>query len=303
MRRIVLVTAVAAALLLSGCSGADDPGKHAGPSPSPSPVEVLPAVGACLTSGGNIAYADKADPVAKEVGCDTPHKLEVAGTGRFPDGGQVPGWGSAAMRAAYAECGKAATAYLGADWHNGWLFLHIGRPASSDWAAGARGYVCGIAEFERTDWSAPALARTGTLKGDLAAGGPGKVAQRCATLIGHSPDPQGFYDGASQKRADCATLHDAEYAGSIEQPDGVYPAYESQQAFVGKKCDALVASLLGLTPQALGKRRDVRSLFTYLDDQSEWQAGERSHLCYATVAQSHKIRASIKGLGTGPLPY
>ncbi|WP_433605207.1 septum formation family protein [Dactylosporangium sp. CA-139114] len=96
------------------------------------------------------------------------------GTGRFLDGSQVPGWGSGALRATYAECGNAATAYLGADWHNGWLFLHIGRPASADRAAGAHGYVCGIAEFERTDWSAPSLARTGTLKGDLAAAGPGQ---------------------------------------------------------------------------------------------------------------------------------
>ncbi|MEV6930296.1 septum formation family protein [Dactylosporangium sp. NPDC051485] len=303
--RYTVLAAAAAVVLLAGCAGSDDLDGNGGrpPSASSSPVEALPAVGACLTSGGNIAYADKADPATKSVSCDTPHKLEVVSTGRFPDSGQVPGWGSDALRAVYGECGKAATAYLGADWHGGWLFLHIGRPAGADWAGGARGYVCSIAEFERTDSSAPALERTGTLRGDLAPGGPGKVAQHCATLIAQDPDAQGFYDGASQRRSDCAALHDAEYAGSVEQPAGVFPAWESQQAFARDKCDALVAGLLGLTPQALTKRHDVRSLLTYLDDQSEWQAGERSNLCYATVSQSHKVRASIKDLRSGPLPY
>jgi len=300
--RTALAVAAIAAVLLAGCSPSDDPGRSASPSASPSPVEVVPAVGSCLTAGGNIAYADKGDPTTKQVGCDTPHKLEVVSTGRFPDGRQAPGWGSDALRAAYAECGRAATTYLGADWHGAWVFVHIGRPAGSDWTRGARGFVCGIAEFERTDWSAPALERIGTLKGDLAPGGPAKVARRCATLIAQSPDAQGFYDVATQKRSDCAALHDAEYAGSVEQPAGVYPAWESQQVFAGDKCDALVATMLGLTPQALSRRRDVRSLITYLDDQSEWQAGERSNLCYATVPQGHKVHASIRGLGTAPLP-
>ncbi|WP_433618336.1 septum formation family protein [Dactylosporangium sp. CA-139114] len=260
-------------------------------------------MGACLTSGGNIVSGDKGDPVTKEVGCGTAHKLEVVGTGRFPDGGQVPGWGSDALRAAYVECGKAATAYLGADWHGGWVFVHIGRPATSDWISGARGYVCGLAEVDRTGPYEAARQRIGTVKGDLAPGGAGKLAQRCATLIGQAPDAQGFYDGATATPADCAAVHDAEYAGFVEHSAGVYPAYESQQVFVRTRCDALVASLLGLTPQALGKRRDVRGMFTYLDNEMEWQAGERTSLCYATVSQGHKVRASVKGLGSGPLQY
>src|SRR5689334_16316279 len=132
VHRFALVAAAVAAALLAGCSGSGDPGRNGGPSPSAS----RSLVGACLTSGGVIASGDKGDPVTKEVGCDAPHKLEVVSTGRFPDGGEVPGWGGDAMQAAYADCGKAATAYLGADWHGGWVFLHIGRPASSDWAGG-----------------------------------------------------------------------------------------------------------------------------------------------------------------------
>ncbi|MER7007508.1 hypothetical protein ABT297_31310 [Dactylosporangium sp. NPDC000555] len=43
--------------------------------------------------------------------------------------------------------------------------------------------------------------------------------------------------------------------------------------------------------------------FSYLDDQSQWQAGERVSGCYAMVSTTHMVRASLRGLGTGPLPY
>ncbi|MFC5006752.1 hypothetical protein ACFPIJ_54200 [Dactylosporangium cerinum] len=39
--------------------------------------------------------------------------------------------------------------------------------------------------------------------------------------------------------------------------------------------------MLGLSTEALYKRGNVRSIFTYLDDETEWQAGEHSSTCYA----------------------
>jgi hypothetical protein len=301
VRRITLVAAAVVALL-AGCSDPGDLGDTWGALPSPSwPVA---AVGTCLTSGGSIDYTGKGDPNTSQVGCDKPHKLEVVQTGRFPDAAQVSDWGSEPMQAAYTDCGTAATAYLGADWHRGWLFLHIGHPSSAAWSGGARTYVCDIAEFERTDWTAPALERTGTLKGDLATGGAGKVAQRCVKLSGFETDSQGFYSVATQKRVDCATLHDAEFAGVIEQPTASYPTWEAQRTFAAPRCDALVAAMLGLSTQALHeRRRDLRSLFTYLDDETEWQAGEHFSICYAMVSTTHLVRATLKGLGSGPLPY
>jgi hypothetical protein len=299
---MLVVAAVAVVVaLLAGCSGPGDLGNGWGVLPSPSwPVA---AVGMCLTSGGSVDYTGKGDPTTIPVGCDKPHKLEVVQTGRFPEAAEVPVWGSQPMQAAYADCGAAATAYLSADWHRGWLFLHIGHPTSASWSGGDRGYVCGIAEFERNDWSAPALERIGTLKGDLAPGGAGKVALGCVKLIGGETDGPGFYAVASQKRVECAALHGAEFAGIVPQPEGTYPTWEAQRSFAAPRCDTLVAAMLGLSTQALHERRDVRSLFTYLDDEPDWQAGEHVSICYAMVSTTHMVRATLKGLGSSPLPY
>lgn len=40
-----------------------------------------------------------------------------------------------------------------------------------------------------------------------------------------------------------------------------------------------------------------------LDDETEWPAGEHFNLCYAMVSTTHMVRATLKGLGSGPLPY
>src|SRR5512133_2345030 len=67
-------------------------------------------------------------------------------------------------------------------------------------------------------------------------------------------------------------------------------------------CDNLVAAMVGLSTRALHERGDVRSLFTYLDDEPDWQAGEHVSICYAMVSTTHMVRATLKGLGSRPLP-
>ncbi|UWZ39261.1 septum formation family protein [Dactylosporangium roseum] len=299
MRRIALLVVVT--VLLAGCSApaGTDGNLTDGWEVPPAPSVPVPAIGTCLATGGNVAYNDKGDPAATPVDCGTPHKLEVVRVARFPDDAQPPAWGSPAMRAAYADCGKAASGYLGGDWHTAWLFVHVGRPSSAAWAGGARSYVCGVAEFERTDWASPAVERIGSLKGSLTGRPP-----RCATLIGNQPDKQGFYLRiAGERRTDCNEAHDAELAAVFELPDGAYPSWQAQGDYLLPRCITAVTALLGLSRQAFDRRAELWVHFTWLDDQSEWQAGERASLCYVTVPMAHKVRGSLKGVGAGPLPY
>ncbi len=298
MRRIALL---AVTVLLAGCTApAGTDGDLAdGWAVPPAPSRPVLAAGMCLTTGGNVAYNDKSDPLTTPVDCGKPHKLEVVRVAEFPDGAQPPTWGSPAMRAAYADCGKAATGYLGGDWHTAWHFVHVGRPSIAAWTGGARSYVCGVAEFDRTDWAAPALERTGSLQGTLSGSPP-----RCATLIGNQPDKQGFYTRiAGERRTSCNELHDAELAAVLELPDGVYPSTEAQVSSLLPRCITAVTALLGLSRPAFDRRTELWVHFTWLDDQSEWQAGERVSLCYAMVSATHKVRGSLKGVGAGPLPY
>ncbi|MEV8513656.1 septum formation family protein [Dactylosporangium sp. NPDC051484] len=302
MRHIAFLAAIAA--LLAGCStpSGTDGDLTNGWAAQPAPSEPVPAAGSCLTASGKVVYGDEGDPVTTEVDCATPHKLEVVKTGRFPDDISPPGWGSKAMQSAYADCGKAASEYTGADWHTGWLFVHIGRPSTAAWAGGARTYVCGLVEGESTNAYTPAVERTGSLKGALAAG-TSPVVRRCAKRTGVETDAQGFYKRAgAQRRIDCAAPHDAEFAGAIGLPPGPYPSWAAQQDYVLPRCVEAVAGLFGLSEPALRRRGDVKVEFTHLDDETEWLAGEHVSICYAVVASTHPVRGSLKGIGTGPLP-
>jgi hypothetical protein len=60
--------------------------------------------------------------------------------------------------------------------------------------------------------------------------------------------------------------------------------------------------MVGLSTRALHERGDVRSLFTYLDDEADWQAGEHVRICYAMVSTTHMVRATLEGLGARPPP-
>ncbi|MGI5242717.1 septum formation family protein [Dactylosporangium sp. CA-139066] len=305
MRRIALLAAVVA--LLAGCSVLSKPAGTDGDltngwAAQPSPSERVPATGSCLTTGGIVAYNDKADPQTTPADCTGKHKLEVVKTGRFPDDSSVPGWGSKPMQAAYADCGKAASDYLGADWHTGWLFVHVGRPSSAAWAGGARTYVCGLAEFERTDYSARALERTSSLKGELAKADTA-AAKRCVRLVGSGSDSYGFYKSiAGEERVDCATPHDGEFAGMVALPDGAYPSWQAQSDYLFPRCLQIVAAWLGLSENAFNRRTDIWLYYTYLDDETQWFAGDRTSGCYAMVPTKHLVKASIKGLGGGKLP-
>ncbi|WP_432828432.1 septum formation family protein [Dactylosporangium sp. CA-092794] len=299
--RSALALVLAVVVVLGGCSRAagTDGDVTNGWGPLPAASAWVAPVGACLTGSGLVGFGDRGDPAVAPVDCAKPHKLEVVKTGRFADGADVPGWGSDALRAAFDDCGAAATEYVGADWHTGWLFPHVGRPSTAAWKSGARAYTCGLAELVSTRYPAEAVERTGSLKGAAA-----RVAVGCALLVGGLADGQGFYTHITgEQRIDCAAEHDAEFAATIELPAGTYPAAESQDLFVGPRCGRAVAALLGLSEQAMQRRRDVRIYYTWLDDQTQWQAGHRVSTCYAMVAATHKVRASLKGLGTGPLPY
>jgi hypothetical protein len=79
VRRIALLAAVAA--LLAGCStppAGTDGDLTNGWAAQPSPSERVPAVGSCLTTGGIVAYTDKADPLTSPADCTGKHYAMVS---------------------------------------------------------------------------------------------------------------------------------------------------------------------------------------------------------------------------------
>ncbi|MET7420727.1 septum formation family protein [Dactylosporangium sp. NPDC005555] len=301
MRRRATVAALCLAAALAGCgapAGTDGDlvnGWSALPAASYSP----PAVGACL-KGAAGAFEPSAAPL-QAGDCAEPHAVEVVGGGPVPDAAAPPAWDSDASRAAYVECDKAATAYLGGDWRTGRLFPVFRMPAAAVWQAGGRHYLCGIAEAA-DDLFAP-LDRTGSVKGGMSGEARDKpLALTCVQLSGGDISGKGFYgtvDGV--KPVDCGAPHDTEFVGAWTAPAGDYPSQQRLKELAGDACYLKIAQFLGISQTALYQRGDIYTFWTGLT-ANQWALGDRTAHCFLNVSTKTPLRASIRDLGTKKLP-
>lgn len=296
VRALALLTA--AVVGLAGCGGpagtdgdlVDD--WTALPAASYAP----PPPGTCL-DGGVSAFEPSTAPLL-EVACAEPHTVEVVGAGTVPDAPAPPAWDSAPSRAAFAECDKAAAAYLGGDWRAGRLFPVFRMPAAAVWQGGGRQYLCGIAEAA-DDLFAP-LERTGSVKGGLAQDRP--LALTCVALTGGDLDAKGFFGSvAAVKPVACDAPHDTEFVGAWTAPAGDRPTEQRLKELAGDACDLRIAQFLGVTPTQLYQRADIYTFWTGLT-ASQWALGDRTAHCFLNVSTRTPLRASIRGLGTQRLP-
>ncbi|MFC5008334.1 septum formation family protein [Dactylosporangium cerinum] len=255
-----------------------------------------PPAGTCLT-GGVSAFEPSVVPL-QAVDCAEPHAIEVVGTGTVPDAAAPPAWDSDPSRAAFAECDKAAAAYLGGDWRGGRLFPVFRVPLPAVWQAGGRQFLCGIAEAA-DDLFAP-LERTGSVKGGLAQDRP--LALTCVQLTGDDLDAKGFYGAVEAvKPVACDVPHDTEFVGAWTAPAGEYPNQLRLKELAGDACYLKIAQFLGISQTQLYQRADIYTFWTGLT-ASQWAIGDRTAHCFLNVSTKTPLRASIRNLGTKQLP-
>ncbi|MET7395269.1 septum formation family protein [Dactylosporangium sp. NPDC005572] len=270
-------------------------------APLAEPAFLVPSAGTCLDASAHFAFEPRWYRTTP-IECDRGHSLETVLTGTVTGtaaaGSKPPEWGSEANRAAFAECGRAVTAYVGGDWHNGLLGIHVLMPTDAQWDGGLRSYTC--AAFVISDVTrASTIIRSGTLRDGLSGAAP--LALRCLDQVG-AQGAEGFIDGISAITAiDCAQPHDTEYAGLATMPDGQFPSDQVMEGTLLNKCWGRAASLLGLTENQLSARRDIRVTWDGIS-QAQWTAGDRTARCFAVVSYRTKVKASLKGLGKGKLP-
>jgi hypothetical protein len=258
-----------------------------------------PKTGQCLAGGPFTAFERPDRAVLTETDCGQEHSVEVVGTGTVA-GAQPPAWDSDAVRAAYAACDQAASAYAGGDWHTGRLFPVLALPSERAWGGGVRTYVCGLAEAG-DDLFAP-KNRTGSVRDGLKnAGAP--LALTCVDLDGSDVSPEGFYRSVDAVTpVACTEAHDTEFVGVWAAPAGAFPAdAKALNATVSKACFTQVATFLGLSELQLYQRKDVYTFWDGLT-QSQWQLGDRVAHCFLNVSTAKTLHASVKGLGADPLP-
>jgi hypothetical protein len=291
-RRDRAVAAVAAGVLLAGCTGTvtgratfggEDPAKPdvapaepAGRDPAADPV-----VGTCRTiaEGQDDDPRDPPDPVA----CWEEHDAETAavddsglgGSDPYPTARDVADEDGAAATALDGVCTRGVlTAYLGGDdLDEPYASVAPYLPSEEQWAAGARWVRCDVLYGYSSPETAPGIL-AGALKG------PDAAAYR-ACFVG---DPAGW------SVVPCARPHDAEPIGAhADVPDGpAYPADPPARQALAQQCFRDVGAYVG-GPMPAGYALDV-----YVGTESQWADRPRAQ-CVLVPAHGGQTSTSVRG--------
>jgi hypothetical protein len=257
----------------------------------------VPEVGSCYRTSATYAwvldrYAGSAVP-----SCDQPHHLETFHVGQFSGADALrpspPPNGSPEARRAYEACATEAKTFLGDDWRNGRLDIAVLFPNSSQWKGEARYFRCDAMEL-----ASPAgllQERRGSLRDGLTGERP--LALGCAAIVRNASEIEDLAP------TPCTTPHDVEYAGMFVAADVPYPDKADERQKLGNDCQPIFLGYVGVTAgQWSTSRRDLSYLSWLAAGEDGWQMGNRGVRCYVMVLDGTKVKASLKGIGTRPLP-
>jgi hypothetical protein len=218
--------------------------------------------------------------------CDKLHSVETFHLGKFPGTVTVlPAVRTPDYWYAFDECEKQAKDFLGDDWFNGRLHLSVGIPQLNQWEGGSRWYRCLLIEvFTYRD---DTVKRTSSLRDALRGAAP--LAQRCLDVVDLTDTSWG-----DLSPADCATPHDAEYAGVLKIPGTELPT-EQQFTKIFDGCQGVVARYLGGTVNGIKV-----GYLSWGPNDEHWKYGDRWVRCYAY--NNRKMKGSVKGLGNKAPP-
>ncbi|WP_426508685.1 septum formation family protein [Dactylosporangium sp. McL0621] len=263
----------------------------------------LPTVGMCLDSPSKAPF-DPAFVRSTPIECERGHTLEVVlvGTieGKAAQAPEPPAPGSEGYQAAYAACGQAAGGYVGGDWYTGMLGISVQMPTRAPWGGGLRSYVCSV--YALSSAYGVMSFTSGSLKGALAGDAP--KALRCLDVVGNKA-ANGWWDAISALTPiDCAQPHEAEFVGAVQigtGAGGALPAKDVLKKWTTDICWPVVATFMGLSRAQFDNREDIGLTWEGMS-KYQWDAGERHQRCFVLFSPGKKVHASIKGLGTKPLP-
>jgi hypothetical protein len=291
-RRKLPVLAFSCALaagVLAGCSPAGVDGNFTDDWPAISEPKIFtPAANVCHSS----AFREIGSATSYEtVDCDETHGTETVHVGTFRgehgSGNQPPANDSPAIRAAYAECERAARDFLGDDWRAGRLWLGITLPTSKAWGGGAKWFRCDLIEVKSKDDDTP-VARTASLKGALS--GEREVGYSCYQVTSKN-------DVVSEmKPLDCNQQHNAEFVGVYVPSDGAYvKPDQARWDSYHSACRNLMSKYVGISSSTAKNAGSVASPYS----EEEWERGNRGVRCHIWL-ETKKISKSLKGAGSLP---
>jgi hypothetical protein len=248
----------------------------------PSPTGLVPPEHAC--------YASSGPTVSRSVACTKGHAIETVHTGAFTGAAASasgpPVVGEPARGAAYQDCGRVATGFLGDDWRTGQVNLLLSVPTREQWAAGGRWYRCDLI-FSSAGTSigdtTPDFNIVESMQGGLTEAR--SYALGCADINDVKIWPLA-----------CTREHNGEFVGIFEAPDLVYPADEARWEMEQAGCYRLIAAFLGTANNAELGRRVGRLFGDY--GPEPWTMGNHAVVCYLYLG--HPLQRSLKGTGLPP---
>ena len=263
-------------------------------APMAEPRPFVPTTGACHGA----AFAETVDLGSDDpVDCGASHRLETVYVGTFTDAagarGTPPPAGAPERRAAFAECDRNASGYVGAQWRDGRLQLGVATPSDRAWQAGARWFRCDLAEVSNVEENGAVVTRTSSLRDALKAPSPLGLACYTAKLtavrtIGSMPP------------ADCGRGHNAEYVGVWRAPEPLArPSTDRDWLPFYDGCRSQIARYVGVPDDAtLRYRAGVRAVPAGVE---QWRAGDRGVRCYLWFTDRTLAR-SLRNAGLAALP-
>jgi hypothetical protein len=248
-----------------------------------------PAAGSCWNVNEKVAESAFPWP-GPPVDCAAPHTAEIFFAGQVDrelaakaaraKGDEAKLQQNLMYAQARRGCVTLASAYLGGDWHTARVQVVAG------WIKPARSGFFGCALVQA---SAPAsrrfVGRTASLRDALKTNGLGTA---CVARDG----------GGEMTYVPCEEPHQGEFVGTyrITPPDAPFDAKKAAAA-AASGCGEAATSYVG------GTRTDLRSGYVGPTTASDWLGSDQTYACYALVTGAEKLRGSLKGIGTGPLPH
>ncbi|WP_430781320.1 septum formation family protein [Actinoplanes sp. G11-F43] len=295
--RWAMTAATAALLAVAGCGNSNDvDGDLTNDWGAMAPATgFVPVAETChlsnfAVSGPRATY--------EEVDCAVAHRTETVFVGEHTapaaEAAEPPTGAAAGARAAYRICDERTTQFVGGPWRDARLWIGVTHPSPAAWTGGARWFRCEVVELDSIEDDGALLQRAGSLRGALlAAGNPLALGCYAITL-----DSAGAI--ATMPPADCATKHNAEYAGVWEAPaKAAYPKGDVAWERFHAGCRERVAGFAGVPNDAdLQYRTGVVSLPGNAD---VWAQGDHSVRCYLWLDKA-ELTGSLKGKGTKALP-
>ncbi|MEU7825318.1 septum formation family protein [Catellatospora sp. NPDC049133] len=287
-RRVAGVVLVAAALLATSACGGQLPAGADGDLTNqwpalPAAQSWRPEEAKCDDGFRDVSYRSSYKPVE----CDQSHTYETVAvadfTGEAASRTTVPSEGSPDMRAAWADCDKRITDFLGGDWRSGALWFGVSVPSAAGWDGGARWYRCELTALDG-QYGDP-VARTASLKGEF--------TKASALKFGC------YQYGTRLVSTACNKAHNAEFVGVWNAGGAAYSSLAGMKTRIAKECRTLVAKFVKVPNDSNISYRT--GVVWNWPSKSDWEAGDHGVRCHLWLDKK-KLTKSLRNGGTKVLP-